>query len=102
MTDKQREWLEILIEKSSIKINLTNKDDFLKATAQVVLAECIEINGFRISLSKNFEGLWLQPPSYSCGNGWKKTFWLDDKALWKQLEDKILKEYNNKIDSHYI
>lgn len=99
--DRYKEFVKGLIEKSKVKIRFNGKDENLKATAQLIIAEYIEINGFRISLSK-FEGVYVQPPSYNTGNRWQNSFWLTEKELWKELENKILEEYESKTDSHFI
>lgn len=64
------------------------------------------VKGFRIMESefKNSKGdkLWLTPPSYRDSVGrYHPIFFMPDKDLWKEIELKILDEYEKQSIEHY-
>lgn len=96
-----------------MKLNINNlKFDFkiienqnLKTIISVNFGEFV-IRGFRISESKyknaRGEKLWLTPPSYLDGNqDYHPMFFIPNKKLWKELEDKMFDEYHKASKKHY-
>lgn len=101
MSTPDPENLEItrqLVEESQIIIHLLKTGGDCLATAQVIFLDgLIEINGFRVKECK-FEGAdyWAEPPKY--GRKYAISFWINDKALWKDLSEKIIRYYLNAKD----
>lgn len=94
--------VSILTENAKIKIFLrkdTSKG--LLATAQVLLGGVIEINGFTVRVSKYDEQeYWIQPPTF--GPKYNKSFWIDDKKLWRELTERVERHYKNKLEEEDI
>lgn len=64
------------------------------------------IKGFRIMESefenKHGDKLWLTPPSYQdLGGRYHPIFFIPNKELWEELEEKIWKEYYRQRDEYY-
>ena len=99
--DEQKEIIKELIEKSKVKI-FFSKNEKILATAQVIIGDLIEINGFTIKNSRYEETpLWIQPPTYSPPK-YLNAFYLKDEKVFKHLIDKIEREYLNKKEKEEI
>lgn len=99
------EMLNKLITSADIEIVLRENGRWL-GIANVILAEKLEIRGWRIGKS-NFEEnpYWIQPPSYGHSKSGKPyySWWLNDKELASILEIKITEAFDDKrIDEEEI
>ncbi len=94
--------MNIKLGEFKVEIKLSEKPN-LKATAVVNFGE-FTVKGFRLSVSEHendnldWEKLWLQPPSYRAGKGWQMLFFIEDKAKWKELEQKVFEAYKKKVE----
>lgn len=92
---EQLEMIGILIEKARVEIHF-KKDSPILASAQIIMGEIMEINGFTIRKSDFDDALWVQPPTF--GRNYAKSFFLNDKKLWEILTEKVERAYKNKLD----
>ena len=70
------------------------KSKTILAQATVTFFGVIETHGWKILKSKKMhpqfqEELWIQPPSYKVGGGWKSIVFIDDRKLYEQVEERI-------------
>ncbi len=95
--------MNLEIEKIGVKIKIIEEKN-LKAIIGLDFGDFV-VKGFRIKESefenRNGEKLWLTPPSYSGGAKWHPIFFMPDKTLWEQLEDKIYAEYNKQSKEYF-
>lgn len=64
------------------------------------------VKGFRVFeseyLNSRGEKLWLVPPSYKdLNDSYHPIFFMPDKDAWRQLEDRILDEYQRRQKEYY-
>ena len=94
------------IEDIKIDIKLTH-DNKLKAMVTLDFGD-FKIKGFKIMISryenKRGEQLWVVPPSFfGKDKRYHPIFFMEDKDLWSELENKILqffqKTYSIKLNS---
>lgn len=97
--------MSITIEDIEVHIKFPKKKSRnLLAQATVIFCGTIETHGWTVSKSEHQhsvfqESIWIQPPRVGHGIYWKKIVWTKDKALWKQIEEKIYDTYRlKKID----
>ena len=96
--------MEINIDEIKVKIKFIEEKK-LKAIIGLDFGDFI-IKGFRIMGSefKNKHGdkLWLTPPSYQDSGGrYHPIFFIPNKELWEELEEKIWGEYYKQSDEYY-
>lgn len=92
------------IEKIGIKIKFIEEKE-LKAIITLDFGDFL-IKGFRVSDSQyeNRRGdkRWLTPPTYKDRGGrYHAMFFIPNKELWEQLEDKIWDEYEKQYPEYY-
>ncbi len=88
----------ITIDDITIKIRILNRP-WLLAQATVIFCDILETKGWKVLRSTKMhdrfqEEIWIQAPSFSKGviNGkevWDEIIWVNDKELYKQIEEKI-------------
>lgn len=64
------------------------------------------IKGFRVQISQYSNdfglNLWLVPPSYKDNAGrYHPIFFIEDKEIWKKLEQEIWKQYEDQNKNYY-
>jgi len=95
--------MTININEIEVKIKFL-EDAKLKAIIGLDFGDFV-IKGFRMQTSdfENRKGqkLWLTPPSYQGKGRWHPIFYMPNKLLWEQLEDKIFEEYEKENKEHY-
>ena len=95
--------MQININEIEVKIKFL-EDKKLKAIIGLNFGDFI-VKGFRVMTSefenRRGEKLWLTPPSYQGGGRYHPIFFMPDKSLWEQLEDKIWEEYEKQNKKHY-
>lgn len=52
------------------------------------------LNGFKVFQDEETKREYLTPPSYPVGIFWRKLFKTDSLEDWKQIERKVIDEYN--------
>lgn len=81
------------------RVKLIEKDK-LKAIITLDFGD-FAIKGFRVTISQfaNSRGknLWIQPPSYKAGKGYFPIFFIHDKDMWVDLQEKIYDAYDKKL-----
>lgn len=77
--------------KAKIIVKITKPGDMTKA---IVILDfgVFKIKGFRIRADKNGV-VWVNPPSIPVGGKYRPVFFMEDRELWKELENKIIDEY---------
>jgi DNA-binding cell septation regulator SpoVG len=94
--------MKINIDEVLVKVKVT--DGKLKAIISLDFGD-ISIKGFRLQTSEHEndfgEKLWLIPPSYKGPYKWHPIFFMQDKALWKELEKKIYDEYHKQSKEYH-
>jgi len=93
------------INPNEIKVKVKFLEDKkLKAIISLDFGDFI-VKGFRLMVSefenKQGDKLWLTPPSYPGGGKYHPIFFMPDKSLWEQLENKILAEYKKQDNERY-
>ncbi|KKP64700.1 MAG: hypothetical protein UR61_C0041G0007 [candidate division WS6 bacterium GW2011_GWE1_34_7] len=78
-----------LLDKATIKIIFKMQDSFL-AIVNLNWEDEFEVRYFRITLRSN-GSLWFQPPA--TGISFHKSFIVDDKNKWHELESKVLSQF---------
>lgn len=96
--------MEIIPEKIKVKIKFIEEKK-LKAILSLDFGSFI-VKGFRIMESEYVnckdEKLWLTPPSYKDSGGrYHPIFFIPNKELWKNLEEKIWDEYSRQRDEYH-
>ena len=96
--------MQINIDEISVKIKFVEEKK-LKAIITLDFGDFV-VKGFRVSESdfENSRGekLWLMPPSYRDGGGrYHPIFFMPDKTLWSELEEKIWDEYKRQQDEYF-
>lgn len=94
---EQKEILSGLYEKAKVKVFLKDKGNLL-ATAQVLIADLQEINGFTIWQSKFSEDLNIKPPTYDPFHKCN-AIWVRDEKIWRELCKKVERQYLLKRES---
>lgn len=75
---------------------------FLESSSEKVLARAdVHFEGFLLKgfkVLRNLETLqeYVTPPSYLSKNGWRPLFRTDKKEDWQEIQERILKEFNQK------
>lgn len=98
--------MKINIQEIEVKIKITDQQK-LKAIAVLNFGDFV-IRGFRLMLSeyKDAKGdslLWVTPPSYQDGGKrYHPMFFVPNKDCWKELENKILNEYDKQAKEFHI
>ena len=87
----------------AIKPIKNNKQYYAQAT--LFIGNTLEIKGFRIGKSPNFnknlnDFIWVQPPSSRTPRGWYKIVYITDEKLWSEIELKIYDEFENYRNKH--
>lgn len=90
-----------------LSISIDDIEVFLKpiktgndlASVNIIIGELFSIRGFRISKSQNIhprfqEAIWIQPPKYFYGGFYHIMFFVNDKNLYSELEEKIYNTFN--------
>jgi len=95
--------MKINIEEIQVKIKFIEAEN-LKAIISLDFGE-MTIKGFRVAKSnyKNNFGkeFWLTPPAYRDRTGsYHPIFFIPNKELWKELEEKIWNEYDKQYDEY--
>jgi len=80
-----------------VKVRMMDNPKLL-AQATVVIFGIVEIHGWRVMPStkvhpKFQEQLWIQPPVYKAGAGWKPIIWITDIELYTEIESLIYDTY---------
>lgn len=95
--------MKININEIILKIKILD-DKKTKAIITLDFGDFI-VKGFTVAESnfnnRNGEKLWLKPPSYIAGGRYHPMFFMPDKNLWFQLEDKIWTSYKEQKDKHF-
>ena len=96
-----------------MKIDITEVDIKIKFLEQEKLKAIISLDfgdftvkGFRVQKSEyeNSKGdkLWLTPPSYQGGGGkYHPIFYIPNKDLWIDLENRIWDEYEDQLKEYH-
>ncbi len=96
--------MKINIDEIKVKIKITEEKK-LKAIISLDFGDFL-VKGFR-AMESDYENdygdkLWLTPPSYRDGGGkYHPIFFIENKELWKKVEEKIWSEYKKKKEDHY-
>lgn len=93
--------MELNLDDIEIKVRLVDSGT-LKAIVAIDFG-LFTVKGFRVQTSTfaNAYGqnLWLTAPSYKSNQGkYQYIFYMPDKELWHDLEDKIWKAYNKTVE----
>ena len=76
----------------------------LKAIATITFGDII-IKGFRVQSSDFGTGndipLWVDAPSFFLKGTYRPMFFIENKALWKAIEQKVIAEYHIQLNEHY-
>ena len=96
--------MRLNIEDIKIKIKVVDIAK-LKAIIGLDFGDFV-VKGFRVQASdyENYKGdkLWLTPPSYADKSGrYHPIFFIPEKELWAELEQKIWETYYEQKDGHY-
>lgn len=95
--------MNIDLDKIEFKIKIIDEGK-MKAIIGLDFGDFV-IRGFRIQESKfpnkNGDMLWFTPPTYLGGGRHHPIFFVPNKDLWLQIEDKIWPAYKEKLDDHY-
>lgn len=95
--------MKIEIEEIEIKVKILDEKK-TKAIIGLDFGDFV-IKGFRIMESQfeNRDGdkLWLTPPSYASAFKHHPIFFMPDKELWKQLENKMYLAYKKESDNYH-
>ncbi len=87
--------MKIVLDEIKIKVKVT--DGKMKAIVSLDFGDFV-IKGFRVQQSefenKNGNKVWVTPPCYKSIYKWHPIVYFLNKELWKELEDRILKEYD--------
>lgn len=87
------------IENVHIKINLAKeketKKDLVRAYAIVTFFGCLVVKGYRIWQSPS-RGFYATPPATPFGGKYVEIIFMENKILWKKLEEKLIETYQNK------
>ena len=99
----------ITIKSEDIKVNMGSLKSGDLTRKAIATLQCgpFKISGFRVQEGKyqNEKGnnLWVQPPSYRGKNGkFHDTFWVENKDLWKHIENMILEKYQELLTESEI
>ena len=87
-----KKFMKLNTDELKIYITLT-KNGGTKATVILNFGD-FKLKGFRVKDGKY--GLYVDPPVYFSqrNNRWIPLIWME-KSLWKELEKKIIEEYND-------
>jgi DNA-binding cell septation regulator SpoVG len=95
--------MKININEIEVKIKFL-EDKKLKAIIGLDFGDFV-VKGFRVMTSefenRKGEKLWLVPPSYLGGGRYHPIFYMTNKPLWEQLEDRIWEEYERQNKKHF-
>jgi hypothetical protein len=95
--------MDIEIENIKISVKIASHESKDQKLRSIIALDfgIFKIKGFRIMQSEheNRRGqkLWLVPPSYFSGGKYHPIFFMEDKKLWRALEDRIYDEYDKQI-----
>lgn len=92
------------LEKVKIHVKVIEEEEF-KAIVTLEFENWV-VRGFRIFRSKKDRKgenpLWVVPPSYQDRNKkYHPIFYILEKPLWHELENRILEEYEKQQEIHY-
>ena len=96
--------MKINIDEIEVKIKFIEEKK-LKAIIGLNFGDFV-IKGFRAMesehINKHGEKLWLTPPSYrDSGGRYHPIFFVPNKELWQELEEKIWTEYDKQQEEYY-
>ena len=87
------------LEEIVIKIKIL-QDKKTKAIISLDFGDFV-IKGFRVTESqfenKQGEKLWLIPPSYQSGGRYHTMFFMPNKQIWEELQERIMNEYKKEL-----
>ncbi len=93
---------KITIEEAKVSIKLqADPEASVKAIAAITFGP-FKVKGFKVLESehqkKNTGNLWVAPPSNRDKKGqWHDQVYCEDKELWEEIEEKIVKEYERRL-----
>ena len=92
------------IENIPVKINLIKemetRKDSVRAIVNVTFFGCLVIKGYRIWYSSR--GLYVSPPATPHKGKFVEIVYMENKVLWKKLEEKIIECYQSEEFSKSI
>jgi hypothetical protein len=96
--------MRIKIEDLEFKFKFRDDEDF-PATMTLFIGQ-FEVRGFTIRKTKfsdNSNNFALFPPANRSGHGkWVKIFFTEIKNDWKELEDRVLQQFNEEHTDYLI
>jgi len=98
--------MKVDIEKTHIGVKILEGEGKLKAVIKIDFGDFV-IRGFRIQESQfenpkaNGKKLWLTVPSYQSAGKYRPLFFMPEKTLWEELENKVWEAYEIESKRHY-
>lgn len=87
-----------LIQKIKIRDIKKLKNKTLRVSVVFDTELCpLVIKGFRVSMSMNYEGHWVQPPSVRIYGKYMELFYAESPEIWEFIKDLLIDLY----DQHY-
>lgn len=95
--------MQIDIQNIKYKFHFKNNGGNMPCTVDLILGEFL-VKGFRIISSEKAPNKFIfYPPANRTSNGnWIKIFWTDNKELWNQLSEDVLKEFEVENIKNYL
>ncbi len=88
------------IDTSNIKVSVKTKKpgSSTLAIANIIIDDVHRIKGFTVHLRKLDGNYFVYPPRKQKDNKkWEFYYYCENPELWKELETKIVEEFNNQV-----